>query len=342
MSLRCWPPERATFEAAVRHWLAGGLVGMPTETVYGLSADADNPTAVARIFAVKGRPSDHPLIVHIPAPEAPGEAVWQGLVGRYAHSVPPFAWALMKAFWPGPLTLILPRREGVATAAAGGHASVGLRCPEHPTAQALLLAAQRWGVWGVAAPSANRFGRVSPTTAAHVAREFENLSEAELLIVDGGPCRVGIESTIVDASRGVPVLLRPGMITAEQLAQACGQAVHTTDAQAPKVSGSLASHYAPQARVVLGDSTSLTAALEALSPDDWVSGRFAVYARVDVDVPQGLTAERMPDDAAACAHEVFAVLRRLDSPGRETIWVQIPPSEPVWDGVRDRLQRAAA
>ena len=342
MTLRCWPPERATFEAAARHWVAGGLVGMPTETVYGLAADADNPTAVARIFAAKGRPSDHPLIVHIPAPEAPGEAAWQALVGRYAHSVPPFAWALMQAFWPGPLTLILPRRDGVATAAAGGHASVGLRCPEHPTAQALLLAAQRWGVWGVAAPSANRFGRVSPTTAAHVASEFETLSDAELLIVDGGPCSVGIESTIVDATRGEPFVLRPGMITAEQIAQACGQAVHAADAQAPKVSGSLASHYAPQARVVLGDTPQLMAAFEALSPDDRVSGRFAVYARAEVAVPEGLLVERMPAEAAACAHEVFAVLRRLDTPGRETIWVHTPPPEPVWDGVRDRLQRAAA
>jgi L-threonylcarbamoyladenylate synthase len=338
MSPRCWPPEPATFEAAARHWVAGGLVGMPTETVYGLAADADNPSAVARIFSAKGRPSDHPLIVHIPAPEAPGEAAWQALVGRYAHDVPPFAWALMRAFWPGPLTLILPRRKGVATAAAGGHASVGLRCPEHPTAQALLLAAQRCGVWGVAAPSANRFGRVSPTTAEHVASEFETLSEAELLIVDGGPCRVGIESTIVDATRGEPVLLRPGMITAQALSQACGWPVRERDAQAPRVSGSLASHYAPQARVCLADAAALFEALRA-EPEP---ARVAVYAQAGVAVPVGVRVERMPDDAATCAHDVFAVLRRLDTADCHTIWVQTPPEGQDWDGVRDRLQRAAA
>ncbi|MEY4507424.1 MAG: hypothetical protein RL297_2002 [Pseudomonadota bacterium] len=338
MSPRCWPAERATVEAAARHWAAGGLVGMPTETVYGLAADADNPTAVARIFLAKGRPSDHPLIVHIAAPEAPGEAAWQALVGRYAHDVPPFAWTLMQAFWPGPLTLILPRREGVATAAAGGHASIGLRCPEHPTAQALLLAAQRLGVWGVAAPSANRFGRVSPTTAEHVASELAALSEAELIIVDGGACRVGIESTIVDATRGEPVLLRPGMITAQALSQACGLPVRERDAQAPRVSGSLASHYAPQARVRLAEGAALADALRA-EPE---LARVAVYAQVGVVLPSGVRAEVMPEDAATCAHDVFAVLRRLDSPERHTIWVQAPPIGPEWDGVRDRLQRAAA
>lgn len=338
MSPRCWPPERATFEAAARHWVAGGLVGMPTETVYGLAADADNPTAVACIFSAKGRPSDHPLIVHIPAPEAPGEVAWQALVGRYAHDVPSFAWALMQAFWPGPLTLILPRREGVATAASGGHASVGLRCPEHPTAQALLLAAQRWGVWGVAAPSANRFGRVSPTTAEHVASEFEALSEAELIIVDGGACSVGIESTIVDATRGEPVLLRPGMITAQDLSQACGWPVRERDAQAPRVSGSLASHYAPQARVRLANASALSEALR-VEPEP---ARVAVYAQAGVAVPSGVRLERMPDDAATCAHDVFAVLRRLDTPDCHTIWVQTPPEGQDWDGVRDRLQRAAA
>jgi L-threonylcarbamoyladenylate synthase len=342
MSLRCWPPEGATFEAAARHLQAAGLVGLPTETVYGLAADADNPLAVARIFAAKGRPSDHPLIVHIAAPHAPSQAAWQTLVGRYAHDVPPFAWALMKAFWPGPLTLILPRREGVATAAAGGHDSVGLRCPDHPTAQAMLLAAQRCGVWGVAAPSANRFGRVSPTSAAHVADEFSGLSQAELLVVDGGPCAVGIESTIVDATRGVPVLLRPGMITAEQLAQVCGQAVRGADAHAPRVSGSLVSHYAPQARVVLGNEAELNTVVQALSQDDRASGRFALYARSGVAVPSGMPFEAMAEDAAACAHDVFAVLRRLDTPGRHTIWVHTPPAGEAWDGVRDRLQRASA
>jgi L-threonylcarbamoyladenylate synthase len=202
----------------------------------------------------------------------------------------------------------------------------------------MLLAAQRWGVWGVAAPSANRFGRVSPTTAEHVASEFEALSEAELIIVDGGPCSVGIESTILDATRGEPVLLRPGMITAQALSQACGWPVRERDAQAPRVSGSLASHYAPQARVRLADASVLNEALRA-EPEP---ARVAVYAQAGVAVPAGVQVERMPDDAATCAHDVFAVLRRLDTPDCHTIWVQTPPEGQDWDGVRDRLQRAAA
>ena len=218
----------------------GELVGLPTETVYGLAADAGSDAAVATIFAAKGRPSDHPLIVHVASRDA---------VPRFAASVPAFAQALIDAFWPGPLTLILPRQPGVAMAAAGGQDSVGLRCPSHPVAQALLQAAAALGVHGVAAPSANRFGRVSPTTAAHVASEFAD--RPDLLILDGGPCTVGIESTIVDATRGVPVLLRPGVLTRAQLEAACGQRVRLPEelAQAaPRASGTLESHYAPTAR----------------------------------------------------------------------------------------------
>ena len=186
---------------------AGGLLGLPTETVYGLAADAENAAAVARIFAAKGRPPDHPLIVHV------ADAA---TAAHFASAVPAFAAALMQAFWPGPLTLILPRRAGVAAAAAGGQDSIGLRCPAHPVALAVLAACATLmpPVRGLAAPSANLFGRVSPTTAAHVQEELG----PDLLILDGGPCQVGIESTIVDCTRGQPVLLRPGVITVAELA----------------------------------------------------------------------------------------------------------------------------
>ncbi len=196
--------------AAVRALQAGELLGLPTETVYGLAADADRDAAVAAIFAAKGRPADHPLIVHVA--DAAG-------VGHFAASVPDFAQQLIDAFWPGPLTLILPRRPGVGTAAAGGQDTIGLRCPAHPVAQALLQACAAQGLHGLAAPSANAFGRVSPTTAAHVQAEFGE----SLLVLDGGACDVGIESTIIDCTRGAPVLLRPGGISRAQVEAACGQ-----------------------------------------------------------------------------------------------------------------------
>ena len=186
-------------QAAAAQLARGALLGLPTETVYGLAADATQANAVQRIFVAKGRPADHPLIVHLPVE-------WEAGVAHFAAEVPAFARALMRAFWPGPLTVILPRQPGVAAAAAGGQASVGLRCPAHPVAQAVLQAAQAQGVMGVAAPSANRFGRVSPTTAQHVVNEFDALSGDELLVLDGGACAVGIESTIIDATRGHPVL----------------------------------------------------------------------------------------------------------------------------------------
>ena len=201
-------PDDASIAQAVQVLAAGGLVAFPTETVYGLGADAGSDAAVAGIFAAKGRPSDHPLIVHVANAEG---------IAHFASRVPDFAQKLVDAFWPGPLTLILPRLPGVATAATGGQDSVGLRCPAHPVAHALLLACaapsdgdEAGGppVWGVAAPSANRFGRVSPTTAQHVQDELGD----DLLVLDGGPCGVGIESTIVDCTRGVPVLLRPGAV----------------------------------------------------------------------------------------------------------------------------------
>jgi L-threonylcarbamoyladenylate synthase len=309
---------------------------MPTETVYGLAADAGNASAVSRIFSAKGRPSDHPLIVHIPPAEA-GD--WRAAVAPLALSVPDFAVALMAAFWPGPLTLILPRRPEVAAVAAGGQDSVGVRCPSHPVAQALLKAAGRQGVIGVAAPSANRFGRVSPTTAAHVAEEFSDLDDEQLLILDGGACPVGIESTIVDCSRGAPVLLRPGMLTPAQIEAACGQPLRERDEAAPRASGTLESHYAPRAKVRLMSGEQIQAALDVLGQD---AKHIAVYTRTTQRAARAVVQRRMPADAAACAQELFAVLRELDATGVKLIWVEAPPEGSEWDGVRDRLQRAAA
>lgn len=325
--------------AAARALRSGALVGLPTETVYGLAANAGSDTAVAQIFAAKGRPSDHPLIVHVA--DASG-------IAHFAGDVPAFAQKLVDAFWPGPLTLILPRLPGVAGAATGGQDSVGLRCPAHPVAHALLVAAAAHAdpavpgdapVWGVAAPSANRFGRVSPTTARHVQDELGE----QLLVLDGGPCQVGIESTIVDCTRGVPVLLRPGGITREQIQQACGIKPLSRDdlpSLTPRASGTLEAHYAPNAKVRLMDAKALQTGLDLLGAD---AVHIAVYSRTPLRTPSArLVLRRMPDDAAAAAHQLFAVLRGFDEQGVKLIWVEAPPATPDWEGVRDRLQRAAA
>jgi L-threonylcarbamoyladenylate synthase len=321
----------AAIEQAAQALAAGELVAFPTETVYGLGADAGSDSAVAKIFAAKGRPSDHPLIVHVPDASA---------VPAFASEVPAFAHKLMQAFWPGPLTLILRRRSGVAAAAAGGQLSIGVRCPAHPVAHALLLACARATppVPGLAAPSANKFGRVSPTTAEHVEAEF-----GDLLVLDGGPCRVGIESTIVDCTRAVPVLLRPGVLTRQQVEAACGQALRDPGQlrdDAPRASGTLESHYAPNAPVRLMDAKALQTALDLLGPD---AAGIAIYSRAIVASPSSkIIRRRMPDDASETARQLFAVLREFDTQGVRLIWVETPPDGPEWEGVRDRLQRAAA
>lgn len=326
--------DPAAVAAAAQALRAGQLVGLPTETVYGLGADAGNDAAVAQIFAAKGRPTDHPLIVHVA--DAAG-------VEPFARDVPDFARQLIQAFWPGPLTLILPRRPDVAAAAAGGQDSIGLRCPSHPLAHALLLAARALGVQGVAAPSANKFGRVSPTTAAHVQSEFGD----SLLILDGGACTVGIESTIIDCTRGAPVLLRPGQITREQVQAACGLRLlskEELEAPAPRASGTLEAHYAPHAKVRLMEGKALQTALDVLGQEfDGGQATIAVYARSILRVPSAkVLYRRMPDDAAAAAQQLFAVLRDFDAQGVKLIWVEAPPPTSDWEGVRDRLQRAAA
>jgi L-threonylcarbamoyladenylate synthase len=315
----------------------GQLVGLPTETVYGLAANATDDAAVAKIFVAKGRPADHPLIVHVAGVEQ---------VALFASHVPDFAQLLMQAFWPGPLTLILPRQPGVAKASAGGQDSIGLRCPSHPVAQSLLQACLPLGVLGVSAPSANRFGRVSPTSAAHVQSELG----PDLLVLDGGDCEVGIESTIIDCTRGEPVLLRPGQITRAQIEAACGHSVRGKDAPqdvngqaAPRASGTLESHYAPRAKVRLMSAQDITAKLQTLGPH---ANNLGLWSNERPTNEQGMGSGILwrqqaitPEQAA---HDLFGVLRDLDARGVTQIWVQQPPDTPEWEGVRDRLQRAAA
>jgi L-threonylcarbamoyladenylate synthase len=319
--------DSAAIERAAEKLAAGELVAFPTETVYGLGARADDARAVAAIFAAKGRPADHPLIVHLAEPAH---------VSTFAAAVPAVAQRLIDVFWPGPLTLILPKRLGVADDAAGGQGSIGLRCPSHPVARALLAAAHRRGVPGVAAPSANRFGRVSPTRASHVCDEF---GEA-MFVLDGGASAVGIESSIVDCSRGHPVMLRPGVLSVEKLAAVAGEPLRAPDSGAPRAPGTLAAHYAPSAKVRLMSTAMLHTALQVLGE---AMPTLAVYSRgAPPAAARGVRHRRMPSQAEHAAHELFAVLREFHAEGMQLIWVEAPPPLAEWDGVRDRLARAAA
>lgn len=311
-------------QAGARHLAAGELLAFATETVYGLGADAGSDVAVAAIFAAKGRPAQHPLIVHVASIEAA------------LHFTPPpgaQAQRLMQAFWPGPLTLILPRLPGRAEAAAGGQDSIGLRMPAHPVALALLREAAALGVPGVAAPSANRYGRVSPTTAAHVVQEFG----PALAVLDGGACAIGLESAIVDCTRAQPALLRPGQLGRQRIEAVLGAALAAPDAASPRAPGTLASHYAPSAPVRLFDAGTPPLGLDA-GPGQVLG----VYSRLAPAAGAACLHRAMPADAATVAHELFAVLRDFDAAGVSAIWVERPPPGPAWDAVRDRLQRAAA
>ncbi len=320
-------PTDASVALAAQRLSTGELVAFPTETVYGLGADAGNPDAVHRIFAAKGRPSDHPVIVHL-------GSVAQ--VERWAREFPEGARKLAAAFWPGPLTLILPRAAHVGDAVTGGQDSVGLRMPAHPVAQALLAAFAALGGAGIAAPSANRFGHVSPTSARHVE---DDLGHAVAMILDGGPCAVGIESTIVAFTTGKPVLLRPGGIGVGELAQVLGRAPAVPGIDAPRASGTLASHYAPHApahRVAPGDLAREVIAREAKGE------RVAVLAR-NVARPPGFSGlwAAAPRDALRYAHDLYANLRTLDAPGITALLIENVPDDDAWLAVRDRLARAA-
>jgi L-threonylcarbamoyladenylate synthase len=314
----------ADLQRAARALAAGGLVAFPTETVYGLGADASSDAAVGKIFAAKGRPRAHPLIVHL-ADAAQLDA--------WAIDVPEVARRLARAAWPGPLTIILRKSPRVASAVTGGGETVGLRVPSHPVARALLRA---FG-GGIAAPSANRFGAVSPTTADHVAGD---LGDALDYLLDGGACEVGVESTIVDLSRGRPVLLRPGGMPREAIEPITGP-LAAPDDQAPAAPGTLESHYAPRAEVRAVALDEVPAA---------VAGAVARGARVAVLAPAaafaawpGLAAHahRLPDDVAGIAHALYAALRELDAAGFDVVVAALPPSAGLGEAVGDRLRRAA-
>jgi L-threonylcarbamoyladenylate synthase len=311
-------------ERAVNVLRGGGLVAFPTETVYGLGADAGNPAAVGKIFTAKGRPSTHPVIVHL------AEAVQ---IANWAREIPESARRLARGFWPGPLTVILKRAQKVSDVVTGGQDTVALRVPSHPVAQRLLA---RFG-GGIAAPSANRHGRVSATTADHVRREFGGAVEC---ILDGGEAKIGIESTIIDLSGGIAVLLRPGWITADEIETALGTALAAPAANAPRAPGTLAAHYAPRTPLMLleGDlAVELAASLARQGK------RVAVLA---FSMRRPLSPElewiAAPQDAAAYAHALYASLRRLDEAGCDSILVEQPPQAPEWAAVNDRLARAAA
>ncbi|HJV26715.1 MAG TPA: L-threonylcarbamoyladenylate synthase [Aromatoleum sp.] len=315
---------------------AGELVGMPTETVYGLAADALNVDAVGKIFSAKGRPADHPLIVHLPDASH---------LTRWARAIPKEAIALANAFWPGPFTMILKREADVPDSVTGGQDTVGLRVPDHPVALALLKAFDS----GIAAPSANRFGRISPTTAAHVREE---LGDKVALVLEGGACQVGIESTILDLSRDTPTILRPGAISAEDIARVIGRrpqlrAPHTeqgvageaADADTPRVSGSLAAHYAPRTPLRMIPAAHLAEEAGTLAGE---GSRVAVLAHTCADPHDArLTWRAAPADPAGFAHDLYANLRDLDACGADFILVEALPDSAAWQAIGDRLGRAA-
>ena len=310
--------DAAAMGDAARVLLAGGLVAFPTETVYGLGADASNAAAVARIYSVKGRPADHPLIVHV--------ATMDGL-GDWTRDVPAYAISLARDFWPGPMTLVVPRSELARDFVTGGQDTVGVRVPAHPVALGLLEAFVRAGGKGVAAPSANRFGNVSPTSAQAVATELGDYLADGDQILDGGACDVGVESTIIDCTGDKPKILRPGAITVEMIEQSTGlKVVGNVDEPVIRVSGSLDSHYAPAATVVLDQSPT--------------AGQ-GFIAMVDVVATEGVVRLASPRTHEEFAQVLYAALRAADEQGLTTVVVQQPVGDGIAIAIRDRLKRAA-
>jgi L-threonylcarbamoyladenylate synthase len=298
--------------------MSGGLVAFPTETVYGLGADACNAAAVARIYSVKGRPADHPLIVHV--------ASMAGL-DDWAADVPGYAISLARDFWPGPMTLIVKRSALAGDFVTGGQDTVGVRVPDHPVALGLLEAFERVGGKGVAAPSANRFGNVSPTTAQAVSDELgDHLADGDQ-ILDGGPCAIGVESTIIDCTGDLPKILRPGAITAQMIAESTGLAViGVVEKSAIRVSGSLEAHYAPVATVVLDQSP--------------IAGQ-GFIAMADVVACEGVVRLAAPTTHEEFAQVLYSALRAADEQGLVTVFVAQPAGDGIAVAIRDRLKRAA-
>ena len=320
--------ELPTAESVTRAvaWLrTGELIGLPTETVYGLAADASNPEAVAKIYAAKGRPTDHPLIVHVASADA---------AKSWAATWPDAAEKLAAAFWPGPMTLIVKRASHVLDVVTGGQDTVGLRVPSHPVAQAVM----RELSGGLAAPSANQFGQVSATTALHVTAEFP---DTLLFILDGGACDVGVESTIVDVSGDSVRILRPGRVRANEIEQVLGVALADDASAAPRVSGSLASHYAPRTPTIMLEERRLRTQLRAFrQAQDSGPSRCVITHSFDVEPAAKLRAIRLAGDAQTWEYELYALLRALDSERYGQLIIEAPPQGPEWDAVNDRVQRA--
>jgi L-threonylcarbamoyladenylate synthase len=303
---------------------SGGLVAFPTETVYGLGGDASNLSAIKKIYSAKGRPRNHPLIVHLSSFAQAAE---------WARDIPPSAERLARRYWPGPLTLVLKRAAAVNDLVTGGQDTIALRVPSHAVARALLAA---FG-GGIAAPSANRFGRVSATTAEHVRSEF---GPAVDCVLDGGPSDVGIESTIIDVSGAAPALLRPGSIAAQDIEATLAHPLAAPTAGSPRAPGTLAKHYAPQTPLMLMEPDLL---LELASSMVRQGEKVAVLARSATQpLLAGVTWIAAPSDAPAYAHDLYAHLRLLDRAGCSAILVEQPPREPAWAAIHDRLMRAAA
>ena len=313
-----------SIQAAADNLLRGGVVAFPTETVYGLGADATNPEAVRRIFEIKGRPPNHPLIVHI---------AHASLLDQWAREIPEAARRLAERFWPGPLTLILRRQRHVPDAVTGGQDSVGLRVPNHPLALELLRALGP--EHGLAAPSANRFGRISPTRAEHVREE---LGEAVDMVLDGGPCQVGLESTIVSFVGGKPQLLRPGSIGVAEIEAVLGEPLAGARHDAPRAPGMLPAHYAPNTPVWLLSADKL----EIEAHRRLAQGqRIAALTLSVAALPEGCVRQIMPPDPTDYARELYARLRAMDATGCDAILVEAPPQQAAWQAVLDRLERAA-
>lgn len=324
-----------TIKLAAQVLIDGNLVAFPTETVYGLGADACNADAVARIYSAKGRPADHPLIIHVVSMDA---------LGDWADDVPGYAISLARDFWPGPMTLIVKRSKLAGDFVTGGQDTVGVRVPNHPVALGLLEAFARIGGKGVAAPSANRFGHVSPTTAKAVEEELGNYLDPIDQILDGGACEIGIESTIIDCTGDIPKILRPGAITVQMIAEStelsiAGKFVYTNDdlprisinseavdTQTIRVSGSLANHYAPAANVLL---------------DQVPESGQGFIALADVPTPEGVTRLAAPNSHEGFARLLYSALRAADEKGLETVVVQQPVGDGLAIAIRDRLKRAA-
>jgi len=313
------PADAECLLQAVQALKAGEVIGLPTETVYGLAADAMNISAVRKIFALKGRPVDHPLIVHIAD---------SGQLSKWAKVIPEEAFVLAQHFWPGPLTMILRKQDKVPDEVTGGQNTVGLRCPAHPLALALLQ--QLDG--GVAAPSANRFGRISPTTAQHVRDEF---GEAVPIVLDGGECEVGIESTIIDLSSSHPRLLRPGMISQTEIEAVIGPIASNANHDSPRVSGSLAAHYAPRTPMQMFSRMDLIQEYVRMTDQDMHCEALCLNT-----LPDGINGLCLSSDNHAYAHGLYAAMRELDDRDANYLLIEQTPQTPEWLAVNDRLGRA--